>query len=63
MTDEDKDLLQILLVEDSIDQAVLARVSHEFGKKQAALEQEINQIAGAQVNPGSPKQLGDILFG
>ena len=47
----------------SIDQAVLARLSQEFGKKQAALEQEINKIAGTQVNPGSPKQLGDILFG
>jgi DNA polymerase I len=47
----------------SIDQAVLAGLSQEFGKKQAALEQEINQIAGTQVNPGSPKQLGDILFG
>jgi DNA polymerase-1 len=47
----------------SIDQAVLARLSNEFGKKQATLEQEINKIAGAQVNPGSPKQLGDILFG
>jgi DNA polymerase-1 len=47
----------------SIDQAVLARLSQDFGKKQAALEQEINKIAGTQVNPGSPKQLGDILFG
>lgn len=47
----------------SIDQPVLARLSQEFGKKQAALEQEINKIAGTQVNPGSPKQLGDILFG
>ena len=47
----------------SIDQAVLARLSQDFGKKQAALEQEINAIAGTQVNPGSPKQLGDILFG
>jgi DNA polymerase-1 len=47
----------------SIDQAELARLSQDFGKKQAALEQEINAIAGTQVNPGSPKQLGDILFG
>ena len=47
----------------SIDQPVLARLSNEFGKKQVALEQEINEIAGAPVNPGSPKQLGDILFG
>ena len=47
----------------SIDQSVLSRLSNEFGKEQAALEQEINKAAGTQVNPGSPKQLGDILFG
>jgi DNA polymerase-1 len=47
----------------SVDPSVLAQLSNEFGKKQAALEQEINAIAGTQVNPGSPKQLGDILFG
>jgi len=47
----------------SIDRAVLARLSNDFGQKQAALEQEINTIAGTPVNVGSPKQLGDILFG
>ncbi|HSP49564.1 MAG TPA: DNA polymerase I [Pseudolabrys sp.] len=47
----------------SVDPAVLSQLSNEFGKKQAALEQEINKVAGTQVNPGSPKQLGDILFG
>jgi DNA polymerase-1 len=47
----------------SIDRAVLARLSNEFGKEQVELEKQINKIAGAQVNPGSPKQLGDILFG
>ncbi|MBS0535118.1 MAG: DNA polymerase I [Proteobacteria bacterium] len=47
----------------SIDRAVLAKLSNDFGKKQVALEEEINKIAGTQVNPGSPKQLGDILFG
>jgi DNA polymerase-1 len=47
----------------SIDRTVLSRLSNDFGKEQAALEQEINRIAGTQVNPGSPKQLGDILFG
>jgi DNA polymerase I len=47
----------------SIDRDVLARLSNEFGKEQAELEQQINKIAGTQVNPGSPKQLGDILFG
>ncbi|HET7848934.1 MAG TPA: DNA polymerase I [Pseudolabrys sp.] len=47
----------------SVNPAVLSRLSNELGKKQAALEQEINKIAGTQINPGSPKQLGDILFG
>ena len=47
----------------AIDQAVLSRLSNDFGKKQVALEQEINTIAGTPVNVGSPKQLGDILFG
>ncbi len=47
----------------SIDPAVLAQLSNEFGKEQVALEKEINRIAGMEVNVGSPKQLGDILFG
>ena len=47
----------------SVNPAVLSQLSNDFGKKQAALEQQINKIAGTQVNPGSPKQLGDILFG
>jgi len=47
----------------SVDPGVLSQLSNDFGKKQAALEQEINKIAGTQMNPGSPKQLGDILFG
>jgi DNA polymerase I len=47
----------------SVDPSVLAQLSNDFGKKQVQLEQEINKIAGTQVNPGSPKQLGDILFG
>ena len=47
----------------AIDRAVLAKLSNDFGKRQVALEEEINKIAGTPVNPGSPKQLGDILFG
>jgi len=47
----------------SVDPSVLAQLSNDFGKKQVALEAEINKIAGAHVNVGSPKQLGDILFG
>ncbi len=47
----------------SIDRQVLSRLSGEFAREAAALEAEINDLAGETVNPGSPKQLGDILFG
>jgi DNA polymerase-1 len=47
----------------SIDRQVLARLSGEFAQEQAALEDEIQKLAGEPLNPGSPKQIGDILFG
>jgi DNA polymerase I len=47
----------------SIDRQVLSRLSGEFAQEAAALEAEIKAIAGEAINPGSPKQLGDILFG
>jgi DNA polymerase-1 len=47
----------------SIDRQVLSRLSGEFAQKQAGLEEEIKVLAGEPLNPGSPKQLGDILFG
>ena len=47
----------------SIDRQVLARLSGEFAQRAAALEGEIQKLAGEPLNPGSPKQLGDILFG
>jgi DNA polymerase-1 len=47
----------------SIDRQVLSRLSGEFAQKQGALEEEIKTLAGEPLNPGSPKQLGDILFG
>jgi len=47
----------------SIDRQVLSRLSGEFAQKAAGLEAEIRDIAGEAFNPGSPKQLGDILFG
>ena len=47
----------------SIDGDVLSRLSGEFAQEAAGLEDEINREAGETVNPGSPKQLGDILFG
>ena len=47
----------------SIDRQVLSRLSGEFAQEQARLEDEIKTLAGEPLNPGSPKQLGDILFG
>jgi DNA polymerase-1 len=47
----------------SIDREVLSRLSGEFAQKAAGLEAEIRAIAGEEFNPGSPKQLGDVLFG
>ena len=47
----------------SIDREVLSRLSGEFAQRAAALETQIHEMAGEPLNPGSPKQLSDILFG
>jgi DNA polymerase-1 len=47
----------------SIDRQVLSRLSGDFAQTAARVESEIQQIAGEPVNVGSPKQLGDIIFG
>jgi DNA polymerase I len=47
----------------SIDRAILSRLSGEFAQDMARLEAEIFELAGESFNLGSPKQLGDILFG
>ncbi|MDF2994836.1 MAG: polymerase [Xanthobacteraceae bacterium] len=47
----------------SIDRQMLSRLSGEFAQGMARLEAEISGMAGETFNPGSPKQLGDILFG
>jgi len=47
----------------SIDRKVLSRLSGEFAQEAGGLEAEIRKLAGEPVNPGSPKQIGDILFG
>ena len=45
-----------------VDRAALAKLSGEFAITAAGLEEEIHQLAGEKFNPGSPKQLGEILF-
>ena len=47
----------------SIDRAILSRLSGEFAQDMARLEALIFELAGESFNLGSPKQLGDILFG
>jgi DNA polymerase-1 len=47
----------------SIDRQVLSRLSGEFAQTAARVEAEIQEIAGEPVNVGSPKQIGDIIFG
>jgi len=47
----------------SIDPALLRRLSSDFAQTTARLEDEIYELAGERFNLGSPKQLGDILFG
>ncbi|MEK9285361.1 DNA polymerase I [Bradyrhizobium sp. ISRA442] len=47
----------------AIDRQVLSRLSGEFAQTAARVEAEIQEIAGEPVNVGSPKQIGDILFG
>ncbi|QGM45358.1 DNA polymerase I [Methylocystis heyeri] len=47
----------------AIDRNILSRLSGEFAQAMARLEADIYEAAGERFNLGSPKQLGDILFG
>ncbi|MEI9931284.1 MAG: DNA polymerase I [Rhizomicrobium sp.] len=46
-----------------VDPDLLRRLSNDFAKAQAKMEEDIHKLAGEEFNIGSPKQLGDILFG
>jgi DNA polymerase-1 len=46
-----------------LDPAILKRMSSDFAQKLAGLEAEIHELAGEEFNIGSPKQMGEILFG
>ena len=45
-----------------VDRDTLSRMSNAFAQKLAQYEDEIVEIAGEKFNPGSPKQLGEVLF-
>ena len=46
-----------------IDSALLARQSKDLAERMLAMEQEAYTLAGQPFNMGSPKQIGEILFG
>lgn len=47
----------------SVDRQILSRLSGELAQGATRLEEEIYGLIGERINIGSPKQLGDILFG
>ncbi len=46
-----------------VDPERLRQLGHEFSLKMVELEAEAHRLAGRPFNLGSPKQIGDILFG
>lgn len=46
-----------------VDPNRLKSLSTDFGMRMAELEEKAHQIAGRPFNVGSPRQIGDILFG
>ncbi len=47
----------------AVDRVMLARLAGDFAQVMARVEDEIAELGGEPFNIGSPKQLGDILFG
>ena len=45
-----------------VDGVYLGRLLTEFEADIASLREEINRLAGAEINPSSPKQLGALLY-
>ena len=47
----------------AVDRAILDELSVDFAGRAAAIASEIHGLAGREFNIGSPRQLGEILFG
>lgn len=66
MQDVEMPLMKVLAAMEyegvNIDEKALAKMSEELRKESDTVQAEIYQIAGAEFNIGSPKQLGEILF-
>jgi DNA polymerase-1 len=58
-----KVLAQMELAGIKIDPDQLRRLSNDFGARMADLEAEAQRLVGRPFNLGSPKQIGDVLFG
>ena len=56
-------LMEMELAGVKIDRGALARLSIDFEQRMATYEADAHRIAGKPFNVGSPKQIGDILFG
>ena len=65
--DLDRPLVRILQTMESagvkVNRENLRRLSADFATKMQDYEQQIYHLAGEEFNIGSPKQIGDILFG
>lgn len=46
-----------------VDATELAHLSEDFSTRMSVMEKDIHRLAGKEFNVGSPKQLGEILFG
>jgi DNA polymerase I len=66
MTDVEMPLLHVLAEMEfegvKVDARVLSKMSDELRVETERVQKEIYQLAGAEFNIGSPKQLGEILF-
>jgi DNA polymerase-1 len=62
----DRALIPVLIDMEStgiaVDAQVLRKLSRDFTKRLAALEDDVYKLAGKSFNIGSPKQLGEVLF-